>query len=262
MSVLETIIANKQNEVAIRKKKIRMDDLRTYPLFNRSCISLVDALHHASVGIIAEFKRKSPSQGWIHQHAGVEEVTRGYENAGASGISVLTDYTYFGGRTDDLLQARQAIQIPILRKDFMIDAYQIYESKAMGADVILLIAAALTVDQTLELARVAKSLSLEVLLEIHHASELEHINPYVDLVGVNNRNLKTFQVDTALSVELAQQIPDEYIKISESGLSAAETVMQLRLSGYKGFLMGEYFMRNEHPAMALSKFIAACRGED
>ena len=183
------------------------------------------------------------------------EITSGYNQAGAAGISILTDSKYFGGVAEDLNAARPHLSCPVLRKDFMVDEYQLYEAKAMGADVILLIAAALTVEKTEELALKAHDLGLEVLLEVHNQEELRHINNYVDLVGVNNRNLKTFEVNIDISLALAGLIPDKFVKISESGISSPETVVELRKAGYKGFLMGENFMKGNDPALALKGFI-------
>ncbi|MDD2284293.1 MAG: indole-3-glycerol phosphate synthase TrpC [Paludibacter sp.] len=255
MTILDKIIADKKTEVANRKKLVMIDDLRTTPYFSRKCISLKDRLVSSSSGIIAEFKRKSPSKGWIHEEANVVDITSGYDESGATGISVLTDSKYFGGVPEDLTAARPHVLCPILRKDFMIDVYQLFEAKAMGADVILLIAAALTVDDTLELARQAKALSLEVLLEIHNREELGHINDFVDMVGVNNRNLKTFEVNIDVSLELAALIPNKFVKISESGISSSETVNMLKAVGYQGFLMGENFMKELNPAKALYSFV-------
>lgn len=255
MTILDNIIADKETEVASRKKLVTIDDLRTAPYFSRRCISLKERLIASSSGIIAEFKRKSPSKGWIHEEADVVDIISGYDEAGASGISVLTDSKYFGGVPEDLIAARPHVHCPILRKDFMVDEYQLYEAKAMGADVILLIAAALTVEETLKLAQEAKALSLEVLLEIHNQEELGHINDFVDMVGVNNRNLKTFEVSIDVSLELAELIPDKFVKISESGISSPETVNLLKAAGYQGFLMGENFMKELNPAKALNSFV-------
>jgi len=254
-NILDTIIASKKVEVASRKLSTPIAVLEKTPAFERKCLSLKQNLLKSDSGIISEFKRKSPSLGWIHQHADVVDVTSGYSGAGASGISILTDEEYFGGTPQDLIAARPFITCPVLRKDFVIDEYQLYEAKAMGADVILLIAAALTVQQTLELARKAHELGLEVLLEVHNAVELEHANDFVDMLGVNNRNLKTFEQTIQTSFDLAALIPDQFVKVSESGISKVETVKELRQVGYKGFLMGENFMKEVDPAEALSKFI-------
>lgn len=258
MTILDTIIADKRKEVAQRKETITIDYLEQQnDSFSRNCISLRQSLLHSSSGIIAEFKRKSPSKGWIHEEADVNEITSSYCKNGASGISILTDFIHFGGKPADLIHARPQISCPILRKDFIIDEYQLFEAKSFGADVVLLIAAALTVKECCELAQKAKALGLEVLLEIHNAEELSHINQHVDIVGVNNRNLKTFEVSTAISLELVTQIPDEFVKISESGISDTETVRRLRQAGFRGFLMGENFMKEENPALALKRFIEA-----
>lgn len=254
-NILDQIIADKYKEVAQRSQTISTESLMQAPLFGRKCISLKESLQHSNTGIIAEFKRKSPSLGWIHEDADVMDITSGYSEAGASGISILTDLEYFGGTSIDLMAARKFIACPVLRKDFVIDVYQLYEAKAMGADVILLIAAALTVEKTLELAQKAHDLGLEVLLEVHNKEEIGHANDFVDLLGVNNRNLKTFEQNVQTSFDLVDFIPDKFVKISESGISKVETVKDLRRAGYKGFLMGENFMKEENPAEALKRFI-------
>ena len=255
MTILDKIIADKTIEVAERKKLISLVDLLSTPLFSRTCFSLSNRLKGSATGIIAEFKRKSPSKGWMHEDADAAIITKAYETAGAVGISVLTDTPYFGGTMEDLTMARINVDCPLLRKDFIVDAYQLYEAKAKGADVILLIAAALTVEQTYELAKKARELGLEVLLEVHNKEELTHTNEFVNMVGVNNRNLKTFEVDTNLSIELVGLIPDSYVKISESGLASVEIVRDLKAAGYQGFLMGEHFMRTDKPGIALKQFI-------
>ena len=255
MNILDKIIIEKRKEVELRKKTITIEDLKKEPLFSRKCISLKERLRTNTAGIIAEFKRKSPSKDWINQNASVIEITSGYCKVGASGISVLTDELFFGGSLNDLMLAREQVNCPLLRKDFMIDDYQFYEAKAAGADVILQIAATLTVQETEEFASLAKSLGMEVLLEIHNQDELAHINPYVDMMGVNNRNLKTFEVDLNVSKELAALIPDEYVKISESGISKAISVIELKKHGFEGFLMGENFMKTDDPEEALRRFI-------
>lgn len=255
MTILDKIIESKKVEVASRKLSTPVSALEKAPAFARKCLSMKQSLLDSESGIISEFKRKSPSLGWIHEDADVVDVTSGYSAAGASGISILTDEAYFGGTTMDLMAARPFIACPVLRKDFVIDEYQLYEAKAIGADVILLIAAALTVEDTLKLAQKAHELGLEVLLEVHNAEELGHANDYVDMLGVNNRNLKTFEQSIQTSFDLAALIPDKFVKVSESGISKTETVKELRKVGYKGFLMGENFMKEENPALALSKFI-------
>ena len=255
-NILDKIIESKKVEVASRKLSTPVSVLEKAPAFSRKCLSMKQSLLNSESGIISEFKRKSPSLGWIHEDADVVDITSGYSAAGASGISILTDLEYFGGTPMDLMAARQFITCPVLRKDFVIDEYQLYEAKAMGADVVLLIATALTVEQTLELARKAHELGLEVLLEVHNAEEIGHANDFVDMLGVNNRNLKTFEQSIQTSFDLAALIPEKFVKVSESGISKTETVKELRKVGYKGFLMGENFMKEENPAEALGNFIA------
>ena len=255
MNILEKIIADKKLEVANRKSQISISDLEKTEGFVRTCLSLKQNLLASESGIIAEFKRKSPSKGWIRQEANAVEITSGYCRNGASGISILTDFPYFGGTGEDLIQARPTINCPVLRKDFMLDEYQLFEAKSYGADVVLLIAAALTTAECKNLAQRAKKLGLETLLEIHNEQELSYINQYIDLVGVNNRNLKTFEVTIDISLSLAERIPSEFVKVSESGISSVETIKTLREAGFKGFLMGENFMKEANPAEALKNFI-------
>jgi len=254
-TILDKILADKAIEVAERKQLVPIPELENTPAFSRKCLSMKQSLLASDSGIIAEFKRKSPSLGWIHEDADVVKVTSEYSVAGASGISILTDQHYFGGSPKDILEARSCITCPVLRKDFIIEEYQLYEAKAMGADVILLIAAALSGKQTFELARKAHELGLEVLLEVHNADEIRHANDCVDMLGVNNRNLKTFEQSIQVSYDLANLIPDHFVKVSESGISKVETVKELRKVGYRGFLMGENFMKEADPAEALSLFI-------
>lgn len=259
MTILEKIIESKKAEVFYSKQTTPISELENSHSFSRKCLSLKNNLLTSDSGIISEFKRKSPSLGWIHEKADVVSVTSGYSAAGASGISILTDFPFFGGSPQDLINARPNVICPILRKDFIIDEYQLYEAKAMGADVILLIAAALTVTQTLMLAQKAHELGLEVLLEVHNTEEIGHANDYVDMLGVNNRNLKTFEQSIQTSFELAALIPDKFVKVSESGISSVETVNELRKVGYRGFLMGENFMKEDNPALALDNFITKLR---
>lgn len=258
MNILEKIVATKRVEVANQKQVVSISQLQKYPLFNRKCNSLKTNLLNSSLsGIIAEFKQKSPSKGEINFSVKVEEVTKGYCDAGATGLSVLTDYEYFGGTLANLAKARETNPgIPILRKDFMIDEYQIIEAKAFGADVILLIAACLEKEQAKYLAKKAKDLGMEVLMEIHNEKELEIVNDFVDIVGVNNRNLKTFKVDVETSVSLSKLIPDGFVKISESGLSNAKTIGYLRKNGFSGFLIGETFMKTANPGEACKQLIS------
>jgi indole-3-glycerol phosphate synthase len=256
MNILDNIIATKKIEVEEKKKLVPVKDLQTFPHFHSACNSLVsELLNENSTGIIAEFKRKSPSKGVINNTVQIGPVVEAYDTHGASGISILTDENYFGGAIDDIIYARNIVRIPILRKDFIIDEYQVIEAKAIGASVILLIAACLTAKRVRELALFAKRLSLEVLLEIHSKDELEHICNEVDIVGVNNRDLKTFTVDINLSLELGELIPGEKIRISESGISNVNSIITLRQAGFKGFLIGEIFMKEPDPAIAFADFV-------
>ena len=261
MNILEKIVETKLTELIRLKKSSPESMLRNRPLFSRPCNSLKNALQESDrPGIIAEFKQKSPSKGVINPDANVVTVTQGYAAAGAVGLSVLTDQVYFGGELGNLEKARMANPaIPILRKDFMIDTYQIIEAKAFGADVILLIAACLEKVEIHELAGKARELGLEVLLEIHGEDELEKISPLVDMVGVNNRNLKTFEVDLGISKKLSSQIPDQFLKITESGISGPQDIVQLFHEGYKGFLIGETFMKTSNPADTCQSLIREIR---
>jgi indole-3-glycerol phosphate synthase len=256
MNILDEIISTKKKELVISAELTPVSDLEKNTYFNREVISLSESLNKKTkTGIIAEFKRKSPSKGIINATSEVTDVTSGYFREGASGVSILTDTQYFGGSLSDLAKVRESGDFPILRKDFIISEYQVIESKAIGSDVILLIAAVLTKPVTLSLARLARSLGMEVLLEIHNADELIKINQYVNIIGVNNRNLKTFEVNTDLSLKISNKIPDDFLKISESGISSPQVIKSLKDAGYKGFLMGEKFMLSADPVKAFSKFI-------
>jgi len=255
MNILDTIIAHKQKEVATAKQQTTVASLEAMPLFLQIPLSLRSfLLDDSKTGIIAEFKRQSPSKGIINATATVEEVTASYTLNGASGISVLTDTHFFGGSLQDLSVAT-ANKIPLLRKDFMIDEFQFIEAKAYGASVILLIAACLTPKRVQELASFAHSIGLEVLLEIHNEEELVHICDEVDFVGVNNRNLKTFEVNINASLQLIQQIPTNKLAIAESGISNTDTIVTLRNAGFKGFLIGETFMKEKQPSIAFANFV-------
>ncbi|MFT4898843.1 MAG: indole-3-glycerol phosphate synthase [Flavobacteriales bacterium] len=254
MTILDKINANKLIEIEAAKAKVSVADLESSVLFDRKCISLRDAILNKS-GIIAEFKRQSPSKGIINGVSKPEDVAMAYENAGVSAMSCLTDLNYFGGTFADLKAVRAAVELPVLRKDFMLDEYQLLEAKSIGADIILLIASSLSVAKTNDMAKAAKALGLNVLLEIHEDSELAHINQYCDAVGVNNRNLKTFEVTTDVSKALANKIPNDFIKVSESGISNVEAIQDLKTYGYQGFLIGENFMKTENPGASCAEFI-------
>ena len=256
MNILDKIIVDKKREVILKKSIIPVSQLETSVFFGKKTVSLSDNLRKSNSGIIAEHKRPSPSKSVINHSFTVEEVVKGYESAGACGISVLTDGKYFGGSLDDLLLARASVNIPLLRKEFIVDEYQILEAKAHGADLILLIAAVLTREEIKSLSEFAKSLGLEVLLEVHNQEELEKsIMPSLDMIGVNNRNLKTFEVSLDFSKQLADMIPNDFVKVSESGISSIEAINELKPYEYKGFLIGENFMKTDNAGKAATEFI-------
>jgi indole-3-glycerol phosphate synthase len=257
-TILDDIIANKRKEIEKYKPLSSLERFRKKGFFwevsNRSLKQSL--LAEGSTGIIAEFKRKSPSKGWFKtKELEVEPVVRYYNDRGAAGISVLTDEDFFGGDLDDLIQTKVISDIPVLRKDFMIDEWQIAEAKAFGADVILLIAACLTPAEVKQMAAFTKSIGLEVLLEIHNEEELDHICDDVDMVGVNNRDLKTFKVDINTSLNLINKIPKNKPAVAESGISNVETITILRQAGFKGFLIGETFMKEADPGKAFAEFV-------
>jgi len=258
MTILDKIVAHKKIEVQAAKDVHTIADLQKFEAFNRECHSFKDFLLDPDrTGIIAEFKRKSPSKGIINDKVEVEDVTTGYAAAGASALSVLTDHSFFMGDKADLVRARKVNAIPLLRKDFMIDEYQIFEAKALGADIILLIAAILTPDEINLFSSTAKKLGLNVLLEVHNLEELERsITPNLDAIGVNNRNLADFTVSVETSYQLAEHIPAEFLKISESAISNPETIKQLKKAGFNGFLIGENFMKEQDPGAAMREFVA------
>lgn len=256
MNILDKIVRDKRIEVQLRKSLIPVSQLEQSVLFDRATASLSERLKSSTSGIIAEHKRRSPSKSVINQSLNVQDVARGYENAGVCGMSVLTDTKYFGGSLDDLILARASCNMPLLRKEFIIDTYQILEAKAYGADVILLIAAILSREEIKEFSEFAKSLHLDVLLEVHNEEELQKaIMPSLDMLGVNNRNLKTFEVSLETSKVLSAQIPDDFVKVSESGISSVEAIKELQPYGYKGFLIGENFMKTDNPGEATKLFI-------
>lgn len=255
MNILDKIIARKKQEISDSKSKTSLQQLKDSEFFNRKIVSLKETLQSKS-GIIAEFKRKSPSKGIISDKVSPLEVVSAYEKFGASAVSILTDQDFFGGSFEDILNLRNHINIPILRKDFMIDEHQFYEAKSMGADVILLIAACLSANQVSEFTELAHNLNLEVLLEIHTEDELRHINKNVDFVGINNRNLKDFKVDLHHSVHLKNQLPENTLSIAESGIYSEDDFKFLKQKGFDGFLMGEYFMKDEKPANKFSEFVS------
>lgn len=257
MTILDKIVERKRVEVSEAKAKVSIEELSEYPLFDRTCYSLKESvLDPQRTGIISEYKRASPSKGVINNINTVSEVVQGYQNAGASAISVLTDADFFQGSLEDLKEARSVLTIPLLRKEFIVDKYQIAEAKAYGADIILLIAACLTIEEVNELSTYAKSLGLNVLLEVHNEEELKgNLFDTIDAIGVNNRNLKDFSVSLAHSYDLVNKIPDTYIKVSESGISDPHTIRELKSIGYNSFLIGENFMKTTDPGKALLEFV-------
>jgi indole-3-glycerol phosphate synthase len=257
MDILEKIIKHKVEEVAERKSLFPTKLLEKSIYFDGAAVSLKKyLLREDKTGVIAEFKRQSPSKGLINKHAEVERTTIGYMQAGASALSILTDSDFFGGKNEDLTTARKFNFCPILRKDFIIDEYQIIEAKSIGADAILLIAAALAPTQLLRLAELAQSLGLEVLMEVHDESELKtNMNQYLDIIGVNNRNLKTFETSIETSKKLGPLIPKGFVKVSESGISDPNTIAELRNFGFQGFLIGETFMKQSRPDLAAANFM-------
>lgn len=255
MNILDRIVETKQSEIAIAKGKVPLITLVDEPLYHVKGNSAVQRLGlESTVPVITEFKKRSPSKGWINEQADLKAITKGYAANNALCISVLTDTDYFGGSLQDLLLARDQVDIPLLRKDFTIDSYQLHEAKAYGADVILLIAAILSPAQAFELAEEAQSIGLEVLLEIHNEEEIEHVNPAVNMVGVNNRNLKNFEVDIQQSIRLQNMLPKHMIKVAESGIHSVEVAVNLLQNGFDVLLMGEYFMKQPDPAFAFATF--------
>lgn len=256
MNILQKIVNHKEQEIKERKSKYPTALLEESIYMNSPTISLTHYLKREDKsGIIAEFKRRSPSKPSINLYADVEEVSMGYMQAGASALSILTDNHFFGGTSSDLKIARKFNYCPILRKDFIIDEYQILEARSIGADAILLIAEILSKTQIDSLSKFAKSLGLEILLELHSENELHKICKETDLIGVNNRDLTTFTTDIGFSKSLASKLPSSKVKISESGISSPEAIIELKSLGYEGFLIGEHFMSHPQPATACLDFI-------
>jgi indole-3-glycerol phosphate synthase len=257
MNILDEIIAHKRKEVSVNQLKRPVKELERSMYFNRRPVSLKQNVGDESKqGIIAEIKRKSPSKGIINPNVSVEKIAVGYVKAGVSAISILTDFNYFGGSNNDLTVVRALQECPILRKDFIVDEYQLIEAKSIGADAILLIAAALPVNELKSLSKFAVSLGLEILLEIHNEEELLFCQDvYADLIGVNNRNLKTFEVSLDVSRKLISKIPKGIGAVSESGIENPATIKELKNLGYSGFLIGQSFMQTKSPEVACLEFI-------
>ena len=257
--ILEEIVAYKKNEVELFKKELHQIYLegRVEILKNALIPSMKNALMKSDTGIIAEFKRKSPSKGWINEAATADKVPISYQENGAAAISILTDSHFFGGSNVYVRTAiASKVRIPVLYKNFIIDEYQIYQAKVCGASAILLIAACLTKEQCRQFITKAHELELEVLLEMHNEEETEYAELEPDMYGINNRNLGTFETDVNNSFQLIERLPAEGVKVSESGISDPDTIRQLRACGYKGFLIGETFMKEADPGLALKNFIA------
>jgi len=260
MSILDQIVSYKRDEINERKRLYPLELLRKSVFYASPCVSLAHYVQRPDKsGIIAEFKRRSPSKGIINNHAEVEKTSIGYMQAGASALSVLTDSHFFGGSNKDLEIARKFNYCPVLRKDFIIDEYQLFEAKSIGADAVLLLASVLSKDEIARFTRIVHELGMEVLLEFYGEDELDKYDDKVDLVGINNRNLKSFEVDFDHAVRMAAKLPERAVKIAESGIRHAEDILMLKKSGFDGFLIGELFMREVSPEAACRKFIQEVR---
>lgn len=260
MTILDRINEFKRLEVSRRQSKTPVQALRDSPGYQQTRLSLSQSIRQSKdYGIVAEFKRKSPSQDDINLGADPAAVTSAYQRAGAAGISCLTDTHFFGARPDDIDAVRRAVELPLIRKDFIVAPYQIHEARAMGADAVLLIAASLSPGQIDEYAAEAGELGLEVLCEVHNEEEVAKLSPYVNIVGVNNRNLKDFTVSITNSLRLAEMLPPGLLKISESGIEDPQSIVKLRRHGFAGFLIGTFFMREADPGAACAAFIRRVR---
>lgn len=257
-NILDQICEDMRVQVAEDKIATPLEELAKSPHYTRECYDFQASIKSGS-GVIAEFKRKSPSKGFINADANLLEITTGYEKAGASAVSILTNGPYFGGKNEFVTEARAHLSIPILRKEFIVDSYQIHEAKAIGADLILLIAECLTKEEIVEFTACAHDLGLQVLMELHAEDQLEKIIPELDAVGINNRNLKTFEVDIERSIELAKKLPKDIIRIAESGLSDVATACRMQENGFSGFLVGEQFMKQNDPAAGCAEFVTGLK---
>ena len=262
MKILDKIVYDKKSEIENLSKIVSISDLENQKDFTKQSKSLKESIKKSKSGIICEFKRKSPSNEKINYKSNVSDVINGYEKAGAVGVSILTNKKYFDGSISDINEVKKSINIPILRKEFIISEYQIVESKSIGADAILLIASILNKEDIKNYSSLAKSLGLEVLLEIHSIDELNKIsNTDVDIIGINNRNLDTLDIDIKNSIDMFEKIPNEFIKISESGISKVESIIRLIKVGYDGFLIGENFMKTKNPQESADNFIKQVENE-
>ena len=261
MNILDRIVADKRLEVQRQKAVEPLSAFLKSCYMERPCVSLSCALAESPSGIIAEFKRRSPSKGWIHRNADVEKIVSAYQQNGAAASSILTDSAYFGGEVSDLSSVRAKVTLPLLRKEFVIDEYQIYQAKAIGADAILLIAAILDRETCRSFTTLAHALGLEVLLELHGPEELGYLDTEADVIGINNRDLTTFETRIEHSFDMIRHLPADKVCISESGISSPDTIKVLRQAGFRGFLMGENFMKDSCPGETLKKFLQQLNNE-
>ena len=262
MKILDKIVEDKKIEINKLLSNSSISKLENSHLFSRKCISLKESIKNNNSGIICEFKRRSPSNQNINYISSLSDVVSGYEEAGAAGLSILTNKKYFDGDTQDIIDIREILNLPILRKEFIISEYQVIEAKSIGSDAILLIASILSEEEIIGYSSLAKSIGLEVLLEIHSEDELYKISgDDIDIVGVNNRNLDTLEIDLNNSIELYGKIPSKFVKISESGISKVESILKLKEVGYNGFLIGEKFMKTNNPMESAYDFIKKIENE-
>jgi len=262
MKILDKIVEDKKIEINKLLSNSSISKLENSHLFSRKCISLKESIKNNNSGIICEFKRRSPSNQNINYISSLSDVVSGYEEAGAAGLSILTNKKYFDGDTQDIIDIREISNLPILRKEFIISEYQVIEAKSIGSDAILLIASILSEEEIIGYSSLAKSIGLEVLLEIHSEDELYKISgDDIDIVGVNNRNLDTLEIDLNNSIELYGKIPSKFVKISESGISKVESILKLKEVGYNGFLIGEKFMKTNNPMESAYDFIKKIENE-
>ncbi|WP_185855687.1 indole-3-glycerol phosphate synthase TrpC [Blattabacterium cuenoti] len=259
MNILDRILSIKKKEIKKNKIFFPIKKLENSKFFERKIISLKNKIEKNDIGIISEFKLKSPSKGKINNFVSIVKVTKGYENSGVCGISILTDYHFFNGKKEYIKKIRPLISIPLLRKDFIIDEYQIIESKSIGSDVILLIAKILCKEKIDNLSKLAKSIGLETILEIHDENDINKIVENIDIIGINNRNLKTFIVDNDICIKLYPKVPKNYIKIAESGINNVDYILKLKNIGFQGFLIGEYFMKENNPEKYCKNFILSIK---
>lgn len=259
MNILERIVAAKKIETETRKKICPVKELERSAFFDKPVLSFFDSLNKKEPSVIAEFKRKSPSKGIINNNADVEQVASGYFSAGVAAMSVLTDKEFFGGSEGDLEKVAKLSLLPLLRKEFIIDEYQVIEAKSIGASAILLIGSILTREQIKNLSMLAFSLGMEVLFEMHDIEDIDKINPDIRIVGVNNRNLNTFKVDRSNSINMLGLLPEKCIKVAESGFESPEEVNMMFTEGYNAFLIGEKFMRSNDPGRSAAAFISALK---